>query len=648
MPSYLTQSEQQAWEQALDVPPGWLFEAREADQPIEGDLYFQAGQRACARREALGISRRAVAARVGISIDALAQWERFGAPTRIKDAQTKAWEQALRVESGWLLGKTSSAVTPTAGSRLVSAAPDARSAILEVATRIAIARFETLAPSDARAEREQVSARIFAQRYGVDAPAGTALAAIAKLHGVVESRVSQILKALYTTAQGFEIDAGIFERIREEADPHLPCVLGDLEAPLRTLLGDGPTIEDVARFSADVLGKPLFAFAKRRVNGRQEIVVTSPDAGDAVADVSMHDTAIVEVARTMIRATGVAHMGLLKTYAVDEGWATDVIAKFDSVLARTEGFEWLGTSTDKQQWFWLRGRKSGGNLILDATRRVLAVASGAIALTEIVGAIDRLRSMRTRHAVLSPMFDVQPPARVIYALLQRQTWLSAPGIETGIRSLQNIDAKEALSPSELTVYEALRGVGGVASRAWLFESLVTSGTMDETSFRSAIHWGPSITRPYRGVYALRGFLPDPEVLASALQDSLARTSSLLPVAVDVGAARVVFHQVLNDWHLRGGWMTLPAALVAHVPQRGYNVHPDGGEVDVRASETRTSVAIRGLSRILRSRGFIASDVIRLTFELHANRLIIDLVPQSEYAASAQHPEASESQQARNR
>ncbi|HEV3430415.1 MAG TPA: helix-turn-helix transcriptional regulator [Paraburkholderia sp.] len=632
IPTYILSREQQAWERALNVSAGWFFEADE--RAVASDPYVEAGQRASLRRETLGITRRAVAASVGISIEVLARWERVGAPVRIKAAQVAAWEQALKVEPGRLLGKVLPATTVVEKARVTISAPDARSSIIEVATRVAAARFEAFAPGETRADHERVSARIFAQRYGVDAADGPSLAAIAKCHGIVESRVSQILKALNSVVQGLNINAGVFERIREQAQPHLPCSLYELEVLLRPLLGDGITPEDVNRFCTDVLGKPLFAFAKRRVNGRREIMVTSPDAGDAVAEVSVHDTAIVEMAHAMIRAAGVAHMGLLKTYAMEEQWATDVIAKVAIVLERTTGFEWLETPAGgKPQWFWLRGHASERNLILDATRRALAVAAGAIAFDEIMGAIERLRTMRARHAVFSPMFDVQPPTRIVWALLERQPWLSALSSGAGIRSLQKIEPQAVLSPSERTLYEALCEAGGVATRAWLFDHLVGGGRMDETSFRSAMLWAPAITRPYWGVYGVRGFQPDPDVLAQVLRESHTRTSSELPMEVDTQAGRAVFHQIINDWHLRGGWVTLPAALVAHVPPGRYTCHPDGSDVEVCASE-RATITIKGIARILRARGLGVSDVIRLTFDMRVNRLLVDRVLQSEFAVLA--------------
>ncbi|HKR40282.1 MAG TPA: helix-turn-helix transcriptional regulator, partial [Paraburkholderia sp.] len=262
--------EQQAWEQALNVPSGWLFEADERQG--SDNLYSEAGQRAGVRRDALGKTRRAVAARIGISVEVLSHWERVGAPTRIKEAQVTAWEQALEVEPGWLLGNPSCSVKTNERERIASTAPDVRSAIVDIAARLAAIRFEKLAMGAVRLEREQQSARIFTQRYGVDSPSGTSLAAIAKQHGVVESRISQILKALNTVARQFKIDAVVFRRIREQAQACLPCALPELEALLRPLLGDPLTIEDACRFSADILAEPLFALTQRRINGRPAIM----------------------------------------------------------------------------------------------------------------------------------------------------------------------------------------------------------------------------------------------------------------------------------------------------------------------------------------------------------------------------------------
>ncbi|WP_430233551.1 helix-turn-helix domain-containing protein [Paraburkholderia tropica] len=626
IPSYLSNHERQAWERALNVPAGWLFELDEAAVPAPP--YTEAGQRASMRREMLGITRRAVAAHLGISIRTLANWERKGAPSQIKRAQIVAWERALRVEPGWLLGDKSFTSDSVEKRLFRSTAPDARSAILEIADRIATTRFETCASTKVCDDRTHISATIFAQRYGVDPTVRTALAAIAERHGVVESRVSQILKAHNTTARGFNIEASAFEQIRENAKLHLPCALHELESALRPLLGEGITVESVNRFSADILGNPLFAFAKRQVNGRLESFVTAPEAGDAVADVSAHDTAIVDMAHAMIRIAGVAHMGLLKTYATEEGWATDVIAKIAIVVERTAGFEWLEASTrDKPQWFWLRGHAPQRNVILDATRRVLAVATGAVALSEILGAIDRLRAARGKHVMFSPMLDVQPPTRIVSALLRRQSWLAAVGPEERIRSLQNIDPRDVLPHSEQAVHDALCEAGGIATRAWLFARLVRNGKMDEATFRTALVCAPSVTRPYQGLYGVCGFQPDPDVLRQALRETRTRTSSLWPIELDMQTGRAVFHQVINHWHLRGGWVTLPAAIAAHVQEGCYTVHPDGGTVEICSSD-RAVIIIKGITRILQARGLGVSDVIRLTFDLKTNRLLVDFLPPS--------------------
>lgn len=627
IPSYLLNGERQAWERALKVPAGWLFELDEIAVP--DDPYTEAGQRAGARREMLGITRRAVAAHLGISIRTLANWERIGAPSRIKSAQVAAWERALKVEPGWLLGDEISAAETVEKRLLRSTAPDARSTILEIVDRIAKARFETYAPDEVRDDRSRVSATIFSERYGVDPTLHISLAAIAERHGVVESRVSQILKTLYTTAQQFNIEAAAFERIRETGQLHLPCTLHELEAVLRPLLGEGIAVESVNRFSTDVLGKPLFAFAKRHVNGRLESFVTTPEAGDAVADVSTHDTAIVNMAHAMIRVAGVAHMGLLKTYAMEEGWSTDVIAKIAVVIERTDGFEWLEASkSHKPQWFWLRGHAPQRNVILDATRRVLAVATGSVALSEILGAIDRLRAIRGKHLVFSSMFDVQPPTRIVSALLQRQTWLSTLGPEERIQSLQKIESRAVLPPSEQAVHEALCEAGGVATRAWLFARLVSNGKMDQASFRTALLCAPSVSRPYQGLYGVCGSQPDPDVLRQALRATRTRTSSLWPVELDTQFGRAVFHHVINDWNLRGGWVTLPAAIAAHVPEGRYAVHPDGGTVEICSSK-RAAIIMKGIARILRERGLGVSDVVRLTFDLKKNSLLVDSFLQGE-------------------
>lgn len=104
------------------------------------------------------------------------------------------------------------------------------------------------------------NAALFAKCYGVNAPHGTGLAAIAIEFGITESRACQLVGVMLGIASQSVLPQGlaeVFDVIEATAKQHLPCAPDHLERALRPLLGDSLSIPDVSRFARDVLGKPL-------------------------------------------------------------------------------------------------------------------------------------------------------------------------------------------------------------------------------------------------------------------------------------------------------------------------------------------------------------------------------------------------------
>ncbi|WP_429481919.1 helix-turn-helix domain-containing protein [Paraburkholderia youngii] len=634
IPTYLLRAEVRAWERALKVNSGWLFApAGTAEKPVprtqsSTGTYAQAGPRARERRDSLSLSRRVVAARLGITIAVLQRWESAGVPVTIKDTQIVAWEEALRVQPGWLLGKVIVLASNTS-AMVESHASDARAAMIEIGVRVAAIHCDARAKANLREERGPIYAAMFAQRYGVDAPSvGTTYGAIAKHYGLTEARLCQIIKAMSVTVQGLSIQAPVFSAIREAARAHLPCMIEDLESRILHLLGDGPTIEDVARFCQDVLRAPLFHIERRKVNGNLEKVVISPEAPESAVEVGGHDNAIASAARGMIRAVGVGHLGLIKTYGIEEGWPAEALAKVQPVLERLKGFVWLEDGpSGKRQWFTLEGYEDGRNLVLDSARRILSVCPTPIQVSDVMDAVVRLRSARAIHGIYSPLFDIHAPARVIVALLARQPWLALTGTHQSIRAVKSIDPAQTLPQAELVVCDGLREAGGVASRSALFDALVVSGRLDNASLGLVLRSAPSVARLYRGVYIIRGVQPDPDALVKTLRESAARTTARLPIEIEERTGRVSFQIVLNGTKGTNS-PVVPVALFPYVQPGTLNVIPGNAQLRV-ALEAGGKRVLRAFTAVLRERGYQVGDTIKLSIDSRAGTASVELVRRGE-------------------
>ncbi|WP_429482653.1 hypothetical protein [Paraburkholderia youngii] len=459
-----------------------------------------AGQRARKRREEIGESRRGVAFAVGVSDLTLARWENRGISSWIKPEAVKMWESALQVSPGWLLGKHSQVVeeaprthTITTGRRMSVAA-----SVLEVARKIAD-KARVAAHTDEIVERNGL---MFAQRYGIAPAIGNRFAAIGAHHGVTEGLVSRIHKRHLELCRTCAIVVPAIERLESEARAHLPCESEALGALLRRTLGDGPTIEDVGRFTMEVLGRPLFGFDTQSRPGGEATVVVDPSQSDAGTQHFARERHMKGSAQAMIRATGAAHMGLLLAYALDRGWDLAKARAVRGVLQQQKGFEWLEEGTDgPPQWFWFSEEHPGRNPVIEATRKLFSVSNGPLVAETVLGAVNRMRVQRAARQQLASALGAHPPRDVTIKLLERLSFIEQP-TPGNYRGTPGLVPRTELTDLEHQVYKALERRGGVVSRAVLIQELALR-TEDESIDYVLTH-SPIIKRLTRGLYLLRG------------------------------------------------------------------------------------------------------------------------------------------------
>lgn len=258
VPNAFSRHDAQQLAHALDVsadwildeqlPPGPSTEAVVAGCTLRSEL-LAAGKRARMRREHLGIARSRLALQLQVRDRVLSHWENDGVPHTVNPDQVAAWEKALKVAPGWLLGEQGAPMRAEPG-----AADEAQA--IRSAAEIIVAIGRTLATGRKQSTVER-NAELFAMRYGIKAE-GRTLAAVAMQHGITEGRACQILTEMRSNARDFPSEfADTFRAIDATAKRHLPCSAERLETVLRPLLGDGPSIEDAWRFARDYFATHL-------------------------------------------------------------------------------------------------------------------------------------------------------------------------------------------------------------------------------------------------------------------------------------------------------------------------------------------------------------------------------------------------------
>ncbi|MFP3637429.1 helix-turn-helix domain-containing protein [Paraburkholderia sp. SIMBA_054] len=492
IPLHLSPHEALSWERVLGVPGGWLFgnkagRERAAIRGSGGEPDLRAaGARARARRESLGLARTTVALAIVVRDSRLRQWEIDGVPRSLSAHTIAAWEAMLQVEPGWILGRNGAAALaprPSEGESIVPTITAAQ-AITEASSIFACGRPQT-------AER---NAALFAKRYGVNAPHGTGLAVIGEEFGLTESRACQIVGVMLAIASESGLPerlVQVFQTIEATVKRHLPCAPEQLERILRPMLGDSLSIPDATRFARDVLGKPLLALEAYIEE------VASLESGEDQTVI-----ALKAMSRTMIRAVGAAHVGLLMGQTLQLGWDAEVVRSIREILPTIEGFEWLGEQDgDNPEWFWF-GEETDNNPVILAIRRVCSVAAAPLTADALMGAIDRARALRTgrdeRRSTPFPM----PPWHVTTDIFARASFFAD---KTGrYRANTQLDPSSELTGMEYELYQEFLRHRFVADRQTLSRRLVDTGKMESATLSNLLARSPIVASHAIGIYVLRG------------------------------------------------------------------------------------------------------------------------------------------------
>jgi transcriptional regulator with XRE-family HTH domain len=472
-------------------------------RPLGKERARAMGVRAAARREALGLTLLQVAERTGVMTPTRVAMFEQRLPALRAPAEQRL-EAALEVPAGWLrepdIGHAAARPASTADAEHAPAA-------VRAFTRGTVARnFADLFYSTIRDEHERGVSRaglrnveMMAWEYGLHGAVGaeqqtqfSRKSDIAKRFGISVQIIKSVEMDMAQELQRTRPATPALDQLVEKSRRHLPMSAKAFDGKFRRLLGAALSISDLARACRSMLGRAIFE--TKIIDGVE--FVLSPGDGEKVMQ------SLRKIVVAMVRATGGAHLACVcgaLMRAVGRPVDLDETRRRCQLL---EGFSWLDERTG---WFWLRLESEPPTSVRQTLLKVLAIAPGAVALRDLMGAISKLRT-HYRESELPPNGVgngfVAMPVEVLATLVARFPEVQEVQAGSLFRLRTPIQPEDVLNPSELRAYRIVALHGGVIAAATIGDELAAEGgtTAVEVVVRCVI-----VTSVERGVYRLFGF-----------------------------------------------------------------------------------------------------------------------------------------------
>jgi len=338
------------------------------------------------------------------------------------------------------------------------------------------------------------TAQIAIRHWGWDGRGGATLEATGReFGGITRERVRQLCERLTTRiratagAEGVAgratpVPAPVFERALLQAAGAAPTTAQDLARRLADeRVATRPFDPEGLLTAAGVLGHEA-PFVLETV---KDVRVVLPNPPDPTADSAEVMSAVVNVARAIVRRAGAARVrDVTGRVAATLGvWLDDELVT--ALVSEPADFVWLERRTG---WFYLPSVAK--NAVVSRVVKVLSVA-GRLDLADLHAGIRRDERMK----------EFVMPEYILGELCER---IPGVGVEDGrVCAPEPIRPRDVLETTELTLVSILTKHGGAMERHAL-ETLCLAAGMKVSSFNNRIAYSPIITERGYGRYGLRG------------------------------------------------------------------------------------------------------------------------------------------------
>lgn len=347
-------------------------------------------------------------------------------------------------------------------------------------------------------------------RYGVGGKVLT-LQEVGDSLGVTRERPRQLQDLFETRVAEGEVYAPALRRVQEEINQAPMGTLEQLQSRLAPRLGS-MAVEGAVDLIGRVMGWPLHG---RLVAGQRngwEKGVTLWARGLEEATV----TAALQHAWNMSSLTGGFLVGTVAGMLVESHGTAVSRATVADILNAWSPVRWVDEETG---WGWIDGTQAG--YVYSEVKKIVAIAQPlSIDVEEIYAGLANWRSARTER--VNRYAGMLAPRWVMQHVLEHFAREFSVAQHDNFRLREPVDPRTLLDDgTELSIYDALKSFGGLASWAELKDKLVSEGGMNPVTFGVLLKNRSWVVQPGRGLYAFRGLRP--WVLQARLRDGLVRS-----------------------------------------------------------------------------------------------------------------------------
>ena len=299
----------------------------------------------------------------------------------------------------------------------------------------------------------------FAQRYGVKGHPQSTLQAIGSAYALTRERVRQVIDRLLRRLQGHSVFLPATMKALAEVDSLLPKPEPELNAALARQLGGQLEVASLFEFAVDIGALPVrtnLAFIRPRDDVR---VAARRHSHEWVKACGM-------LAGKMISNTGAAQLHWLAGALAQRGHRVSPDEVRGVVMARL-GFDWLGEDSG---WFWF-GPEETENRVINAARKMLAVAVRAVDCDDLYAGFARYRRLQKRDSLPGELYV---PPEVFREILARSPLFRRSQMNN-FSLVKGLPLQDVLSETESRVFELVRERSGVAARHELHDVMVNKG-----------------------------------------------------------------------------------------------------------------------------------------------------------------------------
>lgn len=436
--------------------------------------------------------------------------------------------------------------------------------------------------SDAAAASRWVA--MFMDRHLCPQGQDRTLAEVGDRYGVTRERVRQVCQGFEDLLGANVVATPALDRALLAASRFAPSPVGELDAELRHLIGDGAGIECLVAWTKLLGGDvvPIVCEKVRTSVRGQPIEITMvqrPGAPGWVDKMLRHVTRDSSMfgCSNVLRVAG--------RLALSDGVALDR-ESIDAALDATGDVRWLDKETG---WFAL-GDTSECSAAL-RVKKLLAVARTTVGTDEITAALASDDMWMYRE--ITTLGLATPPVHVMRELLRGWPWLQI--VQKGRFVLAaDFDASTVLTDVERACADAIEERDGVACRFELKQVVVEGMNFSDVLLAAVLGSSPIFLRLEHGLYTVRGRRVGDGALNAARHRLRSRAGVQADTAIEVGSNEFVIR--VTEASLRTEQYSVPTRFHRQLCGARHAVTDDEGDVlgTARVSQAGALAGLKAL------------------------------------------------------